>query len=54
MLTALGKLVAAGHLRHTYTEYRFGCEEEEELQEALQHAMDAPGGCRVLLRMRDS
>lgn len=47
-LVSLGKLVKAGLLAHAFTEYDF----VEELQDALEHAIDAPGGSRVLLRMK--
>lgn len=47
-LASLGKLVKAGLLAHAFTEYDF----VEELQDALEHAIDAPGGSRVLLRMK--
>jgi hypothetical protein len=46
-LTALGQLVSAGLLSLEFTEYGFA----EEWQDALEHANDAPGGSRVLLRM---
>jgi len=47
LLASLGKLVSAGLLVHEFTEYDF----VEEFQEAVEHAMDAPGSSRVLLRM---
>lgn len=47
LLASLGKLVTAGLLAHAFTEYDF----VEEWQDAVEHAMDAPGGSRVLLRM---
>lgn len=46
-LASLGQLVSAGLLSLEFTEYGFA----EEWQEALEHAIDAPGGSRVLLRM---
>lgn len=45
-LESLGKLVAAGLLSLEFTEYGFG----EEFADALEHAIEAPGGSRVLLR----
>jgi hypothetical protein len=47
LLEQLGKLVSAGLLVHAFTEYDF----VEEWQEAVEHAVEAPGGSRVLLRM---
>lgn len=47
LLASLGKLVSAGLLTHDFTEYTF----EDEFGEAVEHAIDAPGGSRVLLRM---
>ena len=47
LLASLGRLVAAGLLVHDFTEYSLA----EEFQEAVEHAMEAPGGSRVLLRM---
>eukprot|EP00882_Tetradesmus_deserticola_P029037 GHRQ01032425.1.p2 GENE.GHRQ01032425.1~~GHRQ01032425.1.p2 ORF type:complete len:107 (-),score=34.74 GHRQ01032425.1:4-324(-) len=46
-LASLGQLVKAGLLSLEYTEYGFA----EEWQDALEHATEAPGGSRVLLRM---
>eukprot|EP00879_Flechtneria_rotunda_P012796 GHRR01013360.1.p1 GENE.GHRR01013360.1~~GHRR01013360.1.p1 ORF type:complete len:273 (+),score=134.77 GHRR01013360.1:1434-2252(+) len=46
MLESLGKLVSAGLLSAEFTEYSF----TEEWQDAIEHAIEAPGGSRVLLR----
>eukprot|EP00882_Tetradesmus_deserticola_P024892 GHRQ01027243.1.p2 GENE.GHRQ01027243.1~~GHRQ01027243.1.p2 ORF type:complete len:112 (-),score=39.25 GHRQ01027243.1:63-398(-) len=46
-LASLGQLVKAGLLSLEFTEYGFA----EEWQDALEHATEAPGGSRVLLRM---
>ncbi len=47
LLSSLGKLVGSGLLTHDFTEYSFA----EEFQEAVEHAVEAPGASRVLLRM---
>lgn len=47
LLASLGKLVSAGLLVHEFTEYEFA----EEWQDALEHALDASGTSRVLLRI---
>lgn len=47
LLGSLGKLVGSGLLAHDFTEYGFA----EEFQEAVEHAVEAPGATRVLLRM---
>lgn len=47
LLESVGKLVSAGLLVHEFTEYDF----VDEWNEAVDHAMDAPGCSRVLLRM---
>lgn len=47
LLASLGKLVSAGLLTHEFTEYML----DEEFKDALEHAMEAAGGSRVVLRM---
>lgn len=46
LLESLGKLVAAGLLSVDFAEYGFA----EEWQDAMEHAIEAPGGSRVLLK----
>eukprot|EP00878_Enallax_costatus_P036200 GHUV01040572.1.p2 GENE.GHUV01040572.1~~GHUV01040572.1.p2 ORF type:complete len:109 (-),score=48.88 GHUV01040572.1:444-770(-) len=47
LLDSLGNLVSAGLLSVDFTEYSFA----DEWPDALEHAVDAPGSSRVLLKL---